>query len=304
MDLQQVLDGLANTDGHYAREAVSEAIRRREEITPALLNILENVLLDPAPYFDNRRFDHIYAMYLLAQFREARAYPLLVKIFSAPGEFAFELVDYTVTEGLGKILASVSCGDTSGMSALIENERTNEYVRAAALTGLTTLVACGELDREQLVDYLKRLFQTAPRTPEVMTWIADACLDIWPEEFKHDLRKTFDDGLIAAMTFDWDDVEQALAVGLEPSMSGLRYRYKLVTDLHKEMSWWYCFPENRERERRALIGREDNVFSMASGQSFPDVDFEPIFKTEPLKIGRNEPCSCGSGKKYKKCCGA
>ena len=22
-----------------------------------------------------------------------------------------------------------------------------------------------------------------------------------------------------------------------------------------------------------------------------------------IKIGRNEPCSCGSGKKYKKCCG-
>jgi len=25
--------------------------------------------------------------------------------------------------------------------------------------------------------------------------------------------------------------------------------------------------------------------------------------TKP-KIGRNEPCPCGSGKKYKKCCGA
>jgi uncharacterized protein YecA (UPF0149 family) len=22
------------------------------------------------------------------------------------------------------------------------------------------------------------------------------------------------------------------------------------------------------------------------------------------KIGRNDPCTCGSGKKYKKCCGA
>ncbi|MFZ3577804.1 SEC-C metal-binding domain-containing protein [Virgibacillus sp. DJP39] len=21
------------------------------------------------------------------------------------------------------------------------------------------------------------------------------------------------------------------------------------------------------------------------------------------KVGRNEPCTCGSGKKYKKCCG-
>jgi hypothetical protein len=26
--------------------------------------------------------------------------------------------------------------------------------------------------------------------------------------------------------------------------------------------------------------------------------------TRPEKVGRNDPCSCGSGKKYKKCCGA
>jgi preprotein translocase subunit SecA len=30
---------------------------------------------------------------------------------------------------------------------------------------------------------------------------------------------------------------------------------------------------------------------------------EPIRRQEK-KIGRNEPCPCGSGKKYKKCCGA
>jgi len=27
------------------------------------------------------------------------------------------------------------------------------------------------------------------------------------------------------------------------------------------------------------------------------------FKRELPKVGRNEPCPCGSGKKYKKCCG-
>ncbi|MCA9555941.1 MAG: SEC-C domain-containing protein, partial [Myxococcales bacterium] len=26
-------------------------------------------------------------------------------------------------------------------------------------------------------------------------------------------------------------------------------------------------------------------------------------RAEP-KVGRNDPCPCGSGKKYKKCCGA
>ena len=30
---------------------------------------------------------------------------------------------------------------------------------------------------------------------------------------------------------------------------------------------------------------------------------EPARRSEP-KVGRNEPCACGSGKKFKKCCGA
>jgi preprotein translocase subunit SecA len=30
---------------------------------------------------------------------------------------------------------------------------------------------------------------------------------------------------------------------------------------------------------------------------------QPIVKTEK-KVGRNDPCPCGSGKKYKNCCGA
>ncbi len=43
------------------------------------------------------------------------------------------------------------------------------------------------------------------------------------------------------------------------------------------------------------------------GKSLPNFDkSEPNFvpvRTDP-KIGRNDPCPCGSGKKYKKCCGA
>jgi uncharacterized protein YecA (UPF0149 family) len=39
--------------------------------------------------------------------------------------------------------------------------------------------------------------------------------------------------------------------------------------------------------------------------SFDDWNF-PYKQLEPIiagpKIGRNEPCPCGSGKKYKKCC--
>ena len=39
-----------------------------------------------------------------------------------------------------------------------------------------------------------------------------------------------------------------------------------------------------------------------SEPSEPDKAIQPIVNTRP-KVGRNAPCPCGSGKKYKKCCG-
>ena len=31
---------------------------------------------------------------------------------------------------------------------------------------------------------------------------------------------------------------------------------------------------------------------------------QPVTVKKSEKVGRNDPCPCGSGKKYKKCCGA
>jgi uncharacterized protein YecA (UPF0149 family) len=154
------------------------------------------------------------------------------------------------------------------------------------------------------VQYLKKLFRTLPRTEEVITCVAHACLDIWPEELKDELGKSFKDGLIDPFTFDWDDVERSLVLGLDASMSRLRDHYKLVTDVHKELSWWYCFLENREPARDVASHRVDQLFSVRYPENVAALPFEPIFAAASApRIGRNEPCACGSGKKFKKCCG-
>ena len=43
----------------------------------------------------------------------------------------------------------------------------------------------------------------------------------------------------------------------------------------------------------------DDIFA---GEFFDLETDQPYVRKHP-KIGRNEPCPCGSGKKYKKCCG-
>jgi uncharacterized protein len=42
----------------------------------------------------------------------------------------------------------------------------------------------------------------------------------------------------------------------------------------------------------------------AQGEACADTTFAPEPRRNDSKIGRNDPCPCGSGKKYKKCCGS
>jgi preprotein translocase subunit SecA len=60
-------------------------------------------------------------------------------------------------------------------------------------------------------------------------------------------------------------------------------------------------------QARGMAGAEAGTTSSSSGrdQAFDQAmkAAAPVKRDEP-KVGRNDPCPCGSGKKYKKCCGA
>ncbi|NJD39938.1 MAG: YchJ family protein [Geobacter sp.] len=60
------------------------------------------------------------------------------------------------------------------------------------------------------------------------------------------------------------------------------------------------FKENnalREHRENALFTRKDGEWYFTDGRM---VKPKPIISS---KVGRNDPCPCGSGQKYKKCCG-
>ena len=52
-------------------------------------------------------------------------------------------------------------------------------------------------------------------------------------------------------------------------------------------------------------GVSQNIRYANPGETRDDFDPAPIapIRRSGAKVGRNDPCPCGSGKKYKKCCG-
>jgi hypothetical protein len=77
--------------------------------------------------------------------------------------------------------------------------------------------------------------------------------------------------------FDAVDVEKAYAAGAEPSSGTFQ----------DDDPWDFYAPEN-------IIERQEDWAREAALH-------EPYVREGP-KIGRNDPCPCGSGKKYKRCC--
>lgn len=57
----------------------------------------------------------------------------------------------------------------------------------------------------------------------------------------------------------------------------------------------------REEEVESIRQKQKQDYILSRGEDTPPAQ---TIKRESGKVGRNDPCPCGSGKKYKKCCGA
>jgi preprotein translocase subunit SecA len=62
--------------------------------------------------------------------------------------------------------------------------------------------------------------------------------------------------------------------------------------------------EDEAPERRRMVARREPAPMVLASAKSGGAPARPAPQRAAEKVGRNEPCPCGSGKKYKKCCGA
>jgi hypothetical protein len=297
MEMEAILDELSKYRGYFPRQAVEEAIRQQEAITPHLLRALEDA---PAyahpPGEPEPPFLPLYAIHLLAQFREKRAYPLVVKLCRAPVKVVEDLLGDTVTEGLPRILATVFDGDMTPLQSIVEDVAGNEWARGSAIHALGILVRRGILKREDVIAYFGELFHGRLKRSPSHVWndLAMECADLHAAILAEEIREAFDEGLVNPGFIRLDDIEDALQGDEDAVAERLGERDEgPIDDTIAEMEWWACFhPEPRPASHR----RAPASSSLAESAATVPVRSEP-------KVGRNAPCPCGSGKKYKKCCG-
>jgi hypothetical protein len=144
---------------------------------------------------------------------------------------------------------------------------------------------------------------------KIENWASDFCQSDALSRFTHPLREIAHEILVTFLTaacevrdVDPEDVEESdFKAALLGPVAGLNVAEELRPEVPRLCG---AFLVALQMEGRLGGGSAMGAFVSALGEAYLQASSG---KSAPIvrpgsRIGRNDPCPCGSGKKYKKCC--
>ena len=315
VDLEALIAALDEAYNVLPEEALRSCQTYRELVTPRLIAVLQEAVTLGAQGTIREGGAPQFALFLLAEFEAKEAWPVVLDFFRLPEFVLDELLDDTLTEDGNRLLAALGSHDPDGIESILADINVGDFARWQGASALCWLVADGRMPREEavrrLIGQMRRF--VADKDYWGVTIAVNELGDLNPLEVQDEIKSAFDQGLVDESMIDWKWFERHC---LQPDQPGLCPELKprkpnAIADTVEEMRGWYCFSEKcrrdqaeyerrqAEREAQAARQRRDEDWSSGS-ESEPRA---PItIRNEAPRIGRNDPCPCGSGKKYKKCC--
>jgi hypothetical protein len=318
MDADSILQDLTFAPG-LPREALAAANERRAELTPLFLAEIDRWLsagsterAEPSPLF--------FVFHLFGAWRETAAYRPLARLLRAKAEDVDYLLGDCTTETSHRVMAAVFDGDPEPIYGIILDPEADEYVRSAMCEVLAILVRLGRLERGEAARFLAEAHVRLKPRAANLVWQGwqSAIAMLGLTELKGPVREAFRLGYIDKFWLHYEHFEHDLAQAPESPEAEFEDRagrFALFGDVIEEMQHW-AFASAAEEDdgaqatREGVPPEEDPAVLRALGAIFNTArDLGPEnFSDQPFvaapKPGRNDPCPCGSGKKYKKCCGA
>ena len=243
--MKELLKEIQYNNGEFPEAQLKEIINHRDEFIPDLIDILKNAkenyeeILEKPDYFA-----HIYAIFLLAQFKEKKSLNSIIDLISIPNEISSDIFRDYLTEDLHRILASVCGSDTEPLKRLVEDSSINEYVRSAAIKSFIALLGEGVISQGDVIEYYKSLFEGKLEREFSQVWnelIYDSC-DVGPNELYEQIKKAYVDELVDEDCISLEEVEVAIKIHDISKFPNLKAEgYSFFNDTIEELGCWTCF---------------------------------------------------------------
>jgi uncharacterized protein len=288
----RILDVLAAAKG-LPVEAIRTADAHRTDMAPLFIELIEQYLAGKTERsLGNALF---FIFHMLGSWHEKSAYPSLAKLLRRPADEIEDIFSDSTTETSHRVMAAVFDGDPKALYDVIHDPQANEYIRSRMCEVLAMLTLRGELPRAEAERFLRACYSDFEPQVDCFVWNGwqSAIAALGLIELKPLVEQAFKRGYIDPSWVRLEHFEKDLQRAIEHPTAPWRREneYTLFGDTIEELSKWTAFSPDKGRDD------EDN-FIDRERQWSPTVPAVNPFKN----VGRNDPCPCGSGKKFKKCC--
>ena len=246
----------------------------------------------------------IIAAYHLAERRSTEAYALLLRSMVLPQELLDDIWSDCIGECLPAWLVSTWDGDLARLIDFILDQRISVWARHGAVDTLAGLYHGGRVGREPFLDAMRTLDRELgePDDPVRAAWMLQVGVT-GLAELADAARRSIAGQRGPTVFISLDEFERDLRNGVQGTVK------TRDIDSPVEPGWEHTLPAWHMYERKAhrryfgdpAEDAEDVTYDEEFGVDADGTLDAPYVRPAP-KVGRNDPCPCGSGKKYKKCC--
>lgn len=287
-EVQRAIEEITHLSETFPKEAFRIITENKEEAIPYLREAISYAIGKGMDLDENYQL-HFYALYLLGEFQDRDSFSTIMKLVSLPDDTVDRLIGDCITEDLNDILYNTYDGDIELLKKSIQDRNINEYVRSAMLDVMGQLYLDGSLEEGEWREFLKQNVHDGREYDYVYNVIGYAICQCHFFDMLPEIRYMTDNDLIDEITMGkYDSYVDAMFEYRENESRFCKDSFKAADILRH----WAMFSESEDD----IPGEMD--FDKQISMMEKEWD-KPVPKK---KIGRNDPCPCGSGKKYKYCC--
>ena len=286
-------------------KALRQAQQNRKEIIPRLIELIRKATIEVRAGRIPTSSGHLFALYLLTEFRSTEALPAILEAVSLPGDGPFDLFGDSITEDLSRVFAALAADTRQVIDELIATRSLNEFVRWKAAQTYFHWVHDGIVTRQEAVARLRDHLHQAclNEDAKIAVGLVSALTPYASEDALPEINEAFRRELVDELIVNIDDVQECLAAGEAGYQRALRTnRPTGIRDTVVELRHWAAFTELPVGKKEILREHVPSDFAGDELDDEPGSQAPATIRYSGPRVGRNDPCPCGSGKKYKKCC--
>jgi len=320
MNLQQALFVIGNAQDNELPIAGLEVIKANwQEFYPELERLIDQFIADDTSLTDEQQAILFFGTLLLAEFKYSPALEKCLQLFARNDTFLTPLEGVfgdAITELTPTLFYNVVDGNTQALCNYIVDGHQAMYCKASAIEAVFAQYEAGIIDEFVLSAHVTRwlaVFSALPSSINsfLISALADSCIEYQLDNFKSQFVALGDKNVFDENRFKYDEVKAWDRIGtpklIESGM--IQSEFNVVTTL----STW-AEENSEDEELDSLVNEELEEFEgfdslMGEGGLLANILYDEntiLENSVPVSslpmVGRNDPCPCGSGIKYKKCC--